>query len=550
MEYKDMLPGVASDGIERLVARRIAEHGFLIFRSGWRVSDVVSGEKERCANCVCTSCETHFTLPITEKNARYGGYGVFFPDAGEAKFTCEYGVCPFCGAEDRVFHVSTLGRFGSVMEERTFGEFLRLKDGATAFVTWLVKRRIFKDGREEVGYGKNRAFVFAKEGVHSFSGILGYFYSTCFREEWEELRRVQDSLGAMTVKSIVPVKDELFWGTALENAKIEKYLSEGGDECYPVTYCRAYIKRRCLENLTMSGFSALFNKLCAFEEEKGKSGIVSVPQFVDWKKRRPFEMLRCASRAEAQTLKTLDGETVTVWLMAKKAGLTPTACDLRKWQRLGFEVNRQILKHEQDPTKAIAYMEKQKWKDKGRELDVFYLLDYWNMAKEEGQLGGAEDYYPPNLRRAHDAIVDMRKQRWIEAEAEREKGREGAFTALAKRYEKYRFSYDGLCIRIAAAPIELLEEGKALHHCVGMYIKSHAKGERCIFFIRKAEAPDEPYFTLELDLKTLTHIQNRGLRNCAEPPEVVAFRDKWLKYIREIEAAAKTPAEKKGENAA
>ena len=59
-----------------------------------------------------------------------------------------------------------------------------------------------------------------------------------------------------------------------------------------------------------------------------------------------------------------------------------------------------------------------------------------------------------------------------------------------------------------------------------------AAGTKAIFFIRRRSARQTPYFTLELDVKTLKVMQNRGLRNCERSEDVVAFEEKWLNYIR------------------
>lgn len=64
------------------------------------------------------------------------------------------------------------------------------------------------------------------------------------------------------------------------------------------------------------------------------------------------------------------------------------------------------------------------------------------------------------------------------------------------------------------------------------YAKRHAGGETAIFFIRRASQPEKPFFTLELDEKRLNVRQNRGLRNCARTPEVQAFEEKWLEWVR------------------
>lgn len=64
-------------------------------------------------------------------------------------------------------------------------------------------------------------------------------------------------------------------------------------------------------------------------------------------------------------------------------------------------------------------------------------------------------------------------------------------------------------------------------------------------FIRRSDAPDEPYYTLELDEGHLTVRQNRGLRNCARTKEVRDFEAAWLEW-----AGQKRQKMEKGGNAA
>ena len=61
-----------------------------------------------------------------------------------------------------------------------------------------------------------------------------------------------------------------------------------------------------------------------------------------------------------------------------------------------------------------------------------------------------------------------------------------------------------------------------------------------IFFIRKKKEPDTPYFTLELDIKTLTVNQNRGNCNCARTKQVEEFESAWLEHIQKLNKSKKT----------
>ena len=50
--------------------------------------------------------------------------------------------------------------------------------------------------------------------------------------------------------------------------------------------------------------------------------------------------------------------------------------------------------------------------------------------------------------------------------------------------------------------------------------------------IRRAESPETPYFTLELDEVNMKVRQNRGLRNCGRTPDVQAFEEEWLDWAK------------------
>lgn len=66
----------------------------------------------------------------------------------------------------------------------------------------------------------------------------------------------------------------------------------------------------------------------------------------------------------------------------------------------------------------------------------------------------------------------------------------------------------GLILRVPRDAQEIKNEGAALHHCVGTYVDRVAKGQTHIFFVRRVEEPDTPYFTMEYNKGRV--IQCRG----------------------------------------
>ena len=95
------------------------------------------------------------------------------------------------------------------------------------------------------------------------------------------------------------------------------------------------------------------------------------------------------------------------------------------------------------------------------------------------------------------------------------------------------FAHGGLIIRQPKNMTEIVNEGKRLHHCVGGYAQRHAYGKLHIMFIRRADKPDVPFYTVEVDLLGEI-VQVRGLRNCKTTPEVQAFIEEYKQHLAAV----------------
>lgn len=154
-------------------------------------------------------------------------------------------------------------------------------------------------------------------------------------------------------------------------------------------------------------------------------------------------------------------------------------------------------------------------------------------------------YMPNNFRKVHDrtakeykALQDKKAaaEKLLMEKLARENA-EQTRKAMAELFKEnegtdaFLISGKGLVIVVPSGADDIKAEGVALHHCVGTYVDKVARGETSIFFVRKAEAPDTPYFTLEY--RNGKVIQCRGLRNCGMPPEVQAFVNVFEKKMNE-----------------
>ena len=137
------------------------------------------------------------------------------------------------------------------------------------------------------------------------------------------------------------------------------------------------------------------------------------------------------------------------------------------------------------------------------------------------------------MKRAHDNAIEQVK---IRANERLDK----KIRARAKKLDNFNFRYGDLVAAPAASSGELIAEGKALHHCVGMYTERYAAGSTNIIFIRQAEAVDKPFFTMEVN-KDNEIVQVRGNNNKAATSQVTefvsVFKNKVLKPKKKVRQA-------------
>lgn len=152
-------------------------------------------------------------------------------------------------------------------------------------------------------------------------------------------------------------------------------------------------------------------------------------------------------------------------------------------------------------------------------------------------------YMPKNFKAVHDRTAQeyqvlqdkkaAEEKRRKEAEAERAmRETQKALTEILEQNngtDAFLIKGKGLILMVPKNGDEIRAEGSYLHHCVGGYVEKVAKGETSIFFVRKADSPDVPYFTLEW--KNNDIVQCRGLHNCGMPPEVKAFTQAFKKKM-------------------
>ena len=132
--------------------------------------------------------------------------------------------------------------------------------------------------------------------------------------------------------------------------------------------------------------------------------------------------------------------------------------------------------------------------------------------------------FPRDLRASHAATA-------MQIRYEKDRIAQEQFAHAVEKLQKFAWDSGGYIIRPAASQEELIAEGQALHHCVGGYALRMAEGKTAIFFIRLAEEPDRPYYTLELQGKKLIQCRTKNNAPYTEDAGIEAFVNSWLTEV-------------------
>lgn len=179
-------------------------------------------------------------------------------------------------------------------------------------------------------------------------------------------------------------------------------------------------------------------------------------------------------------------------------------------RRLGWHSWKEVKRHYGIPDRALI-----RYILRLGVNDVMELLDYWECAVSAGiRMDAPDAMLPRDLHAAHDrATAAMNAQRYKGMYAENEKLDEQLRARLPNLEARYTFQFDGLILRPVHSRVELIDEGNKLEHCVATYFRSYATGMTVLCVLRREEAPDEPWRTVEISPRSGKVIQDRGYKN-------------------------------------
>lgn len=532
INYVPYLPTEPPEGLTKwLLDRGKLSKEYLIYHQRRRY-EPLEGRRVPAVRVCCSACGREMVaqkVDLGDCCARYAPapFGWHNWGTGENVVSGEYTLCPHCGVEAEAVHTGRLGGYREMQQETYTAVVSRLEvPGHTPrllLADWLTRRVIDDRGNTRILHHLYTAWVVEEKKLVRITGKTKYMRSVTLHQP-EQRKTFTDDFDR--AENIWPVDPAVLEGTTAENCKLDRYIRDGGEHL--VGYLGLWRRRPQAENLVTAGLAKLLDGLIG-EEVGGnawgrRSGYARC-ESINWREVSPSKMLglnRDQLAIFAGSMWETQEYAVIHWARENGvkipepwAGNVEQLANWYSWERDG------VLKDGNGPRlwKILRYLERQ-----GKEYN--YLRDYWEVAGRLGMdLDNDQVRWPRNLKTAHDRAVERYNAR-MDAEVD------GLIGGRAAALAWLSWERDGLLIRPCTSKAELRQEGKGLSHCVATYDRRYARGEDAILFIRRTDAPDEPYYTLELDEGHMTVLQNLGKYNCAPTDEVTAFVAAWLEWAR------------------
>lgn len=141
--------------------------------------------------------------------------------------------------------------------------------------------------------------------------------------------------------------------------------------------------------------------------------------------------------------------------------------------------------------------------------EIGEYLDYLDMINDANKLARhhfEKKIKPKDIKIMHKRIVtDYNDYQKIKYELQNKKLEEKFKNVIEQdEYKQFLYEDDNFIIVNPVGTYDLIREGSTLHHCVGSYRHRMANNNSFIYFIRKKESPELPYFTMEIVPERMT----------------------------------------------
>ena len=496
--------------------------------------------------CFCESCKRSFE--VTKASAR----GLWMEKHGNPV------KCPQCGADVELICDGRIKTGASLEESKCVMVIRADQDGALRIYAGLATRRyervdyfddwnnvLHRELQPYLSYDQSKRYYLApwgrqcwKHGWYNYFGVRGPLLSG-----WEESKTIIQAFtpsyygywagDVFDGQGNVIGAENIAFSFAKYSQAIEwtygRDIPDDTDRVFGLEqYLAAYIEHPQLEYAVKMGEESAVKDLVL----RG----VKNHRIINWKAKNPAGFYRM-DKQRFKLFSAAGGTTNDLVLAAELK--IPVEDVLTANEGVGRSLARELIncagKANVTVTQAVNYIGKQRGEGRRavREWD-----DYLNMAgKLLYDLTDREISTPRNLIAAHDRAAEL-----LETENDRTINQRYKRRRLPGLRKKYEMEYAGMRVQVPKNTTEIGTEGKVLCHCVGGYAKRHAEGQTTILFLRRADDPEQPLVTIEMnpDGKTIRQIHGwhnetmlvNGVRPESPRKTYAEFLDVWLEWLR------------------
>lgn len=480
-EILEKLPPAPAD-VEKWIRRAVVKETYIIYN-----------KKENRA--VCTRCG--HTFRADRFNMAHGTKG----------------TCPRCKSE-AVYKASGKGRINCTEYFRVMIFTHRGKD--VYGTLWEIRADFTEIGPPQLSKWLSAVYLFSEKEQIYYKHHPGWAYG---QEDWKRHKKIKLPQPPAGLYGNSYFRSTALYEKNLENVFLKSCLKYFWDESFLqkadfnaygyVEYISLSLKHQSMELLRKAGFDELVReKVCdAYGVKRG---------IVNWRGKTLSKILGLPKRHIRRLRKANPGH--------RELDIFKQLTEKEKQMPDAFM--RRITHYSRYIDDIREYTTLIKWYEYTQKRDVraYDWIDYITACRKLGMdISRNKILFPENFQQAHDDVTQR---------VETEVGKK-IDSQIRNATFDIEIEWGGLVLLMARTQTELNAESAALNHCVRSYGDKIIRGASYIFFIRKADAREIPYYTMETGINGGL-IQCRGECNCSMTDDVKVFVERVLEDLRKI----------------
>lgn len=247
------------------------------------------------------------------------------------------------------------------------------------------------------------------------------------------------------------------------------------------------------------------------------------------------------------------GERFVAWMrFSEKTGVKVNRETMEWLEENGVDPGDIAFIHDRmTPQQVMNYVRKQK-EVSYPNMSVSGILGQWadyismcRVAKKD--LYDEMVYRPRELKRRHDEMIVYRQKARIVQDMEKDPEKNKRFAdEMEEKYPgaednlkavkgKYEYQNESYLVIVPERLVDIVKEGQALHHCAGAserYFERIMSRETYICFLRRAEEPEIPFYTIEIEPNGTIRQHRSYLDEEPGIEEIRGFLREWQQVVK------------------